>query len=297
MFNDVTVTDEWDQYLAFAYIGLHYTQVVVPLGTSIAPETFAKTIQILTESAIVEERNAMDSASISYIWISDQGKEDQIDPRTAVHILEMDVQLENNENFVDLRQMERVKESIIEIDKTSYGIKIIKSKRRGKFGWYAQSIKENNSGQSIRGNDSILLARVYFVDISKGNNSKREGIGRGREGVGDEIEDEEDKPESSSQEDIGFRGKRGQDGAKLFRNALGVSRLSRSAIRTIIDNWHVSWKRHVCALSAFWENMRRRGMREEQFTRIEKPYIIIAEKSLKSITKINSQSRFSGGRR
>lgn len=34
--------------------------------------------------------------------------------------------------------MERVKESIIEIDKTSYGIKIIKSKRRGKFGWYAQ---------------------------------------------------------------------------------------------------------------------------------------------------------------
>lgn len=36
------------------------------------------------------------------------------------------------------------------------------------------------------------------MDISKGNNSKREGIGRGREGVGDEIEDEEDKPESSS---------------------------------------------------------------------------------------------------
>ncbi|KAA6353999.1 MAG: hypothetical protein EZS28_050474, partial [Streblomastix strix] len=49
------------------------------------------------------------------------------------------------------------------------------------------------------------------------------------------------------------------------------------AIRSIIDNWHGSWRRHACALSAFWEYMKRKGMSVEQLARIDKPYIIIAE--------------------
>ncbi|KAA6369517.1 MAG: hypothetical protein EZS28_034956, partial [Streblomastix strix] len=53
--------------------------------------------------------------------------------------------------------------------------------------------------------------------------------------------------------------------------------LSRNAIKTIIDNWYGSWRRHACALSAFWEYMKRKGMSAEQLTRIDKPYIIIAE--------------------
>ncbi|KAA6370004.1 MAG: hypothetical protein EZS28_034468, partial [Streblomastix strix] len=116
-----------------------------------------------------------------------------------------------------------------------------------------------------------------MVDGIERNNSKGEGAGREREGIGDGVEDEEEESESSSGEDIGFRGKRGQDGAKLFRNALEASGLSRNAIISIIDNWHGSWRRHACALSAFWEYMKRKGMSVEQLARIDKPYIIIAE--------------------
>ncbi|KAA6382843.1 MAG: hypothetical protein EZS28_021626, partial [Streblomastix strix] len=80
-----------------------------------------------------------------------------------------------------------------------------------------QDNKENNRGESLRNNDSTTFARVSLVDITKGDNSEREGVGRKREGVRDGIEDVEEESESSSGEDIGFRGKRGQDGARLFR--------------------------------------------------------------------------------
>ncbi|KAA6357185.1 MAG: hypothetical protein EZS28_047288, partial [Streblomastix strix] len=113
--------------------------------------------------------------------------------------------------------------------------------------------------------------------VIKGNNSERKGERREREGIGDWIEDEEEESKSSSGEDVGFRGKRGQDGARLFRSALEASGLSRNAIRSIIDNWHGSQRRHACALSAFSEYLRRKGMSIEQLTRIEKLYIIIAE--------------------
>ncbi|KAA6347400.1 MAG: hypothetical protein EZS28_052031, partial [Streblomastix strix] len=116
-----------------------------------------------------------------------------------------------------------------------------------------------------------------MVDGFERNNGQGEGIRREREGIRNGIEDEEEESESSSGEDVGFRGKRGQDGAKLFRNALEASGLSRNAIRSVIDNWHGSWRRHACALSAFWEYMKRKGMSVDQLARVEKPYIIIAE--------------------
>ncbi|KAA6388561.1 MAG: hypothetical protein EZS28_015913, partial [Streblomastix strix] len=72
-------------------------------------------------------------------------------------------------------------------------------------------------------------------------------------------------------------GRRGQDVARLFRAAFEASGLSRNAIRSIINNWHGSWRRHACALSAFWEYMRRKGISVEQLARIDKPYIIIAD--------------------
>ncbi|KAA6366853.1 MAG: hypothetical protein EZS28_037620 [Streblomastix strix] len=71
-----------------------------------------------------------------------------------------------------------------------------------------QSNKENSRGESSRNNDSSKLARISLVDVIEGNNSEREGIGREREGIRDGIEDEEEESESSSGEDIGFRGKR-----------------------------------------------------------------------------------------
>jgi hypothetical protein len=45
-FNHVAVTGELEKYLAFTHRGIHYTQVGMPFGISIAPRTFAKTIQI-----------------------------------------------------------------------------------------------------------------------------------------------------------------------------------------------------------------------------------------------------------
>ncbi|KAA6369041.1 MAG: hypothetical protein EZS28_035432 [Streblomastix strix] len=140
-----------------------------------------------------------------------------------------------------------------------------------------QSYKENNRRESVRDNDSTKLARLNMVDRVERNNGEGEGTRREREGIRDGIEDEEEESESSSGEDIGFRGKRGQDGAKLFRNALEASGLSRNAVKSIIDNWHGSWRRHACALSAFWEYMKRKGMSIEQLSRVEKPYIIYAE--------------------
>ncbi|KAA6373723.1 MAG: hypothetical protein EZS28_030750 [Streblomastix strix] len=140
-----------------------------------------------------------------------------------------------------------------------------------------QSNKENSRGESIGNNDSTPLARIALVDAVKGDSSERKRDRREREGIGDGIEDEEEESESSSGEDVGFRGKRGQDGARLFRSALEASGLSKNAIRSIIDNWHGSWRRHACALSAFWEYLRRKGMIIEQLARLEKPYIIIAE--------------------
>ncbi|KAA6352903.1 MAG: hypothetical protein EZS28_051570 [Streblomastix strix] len=75
-----------------------------------------------------------------------------------------------------------------------------------------QSNKKNNRGESLKKNDSTILAGVRLMDIIKGNKYEREGIGREREGIRDGTEDEEEKSESSSEEDISFRGKRGQDG-------------------------------------------------------------------------------------
>ncbi|KAA6362077.1 MAG: hypothetical protein EZS28_042396 [Streblomastix strix] len=48
-FNHVAVTGELEKYLAFTHRGVHYTQVGMPFGISIAPRTFAKTIQILID--------------------------------------------------------------------------------------------------------------------------------------------------------------------------------------------------------------------------------------------------------
>ncbi|KAA6393312.1 MAG: hypothetical protein EZS28_011165 [Streblomastix strix] len=45
-FNQVAVTGELKKYLAFTHRGIHYTQVGMPFGISIAPRTFSKTIQI-----------------------------------------------------------------------------------------------------------------------------------------------------------------------------------------------------------------------------------------------------------
>ncbi|KAA6370005.1 MAG: putative reverse transcriptase [Streblomastix strix] len=45
-FNHVAVTGELEKYLAFTHRGIHYTQVRMPFGISIAPRTFAKTIHI-----------------------------------------------------------------------------------------------------------------------------------------------------------------------------------------------------------------------------------------------------------
>ncbi|KAA6395020.1 MAG: hypothetical protein EZS28_009453 [Streblomastix strix] len=42
----------------------------------------------------------------------------------------------------------------------------------------SQGNKENNRGESLRNNDSTMLARVSLVDTAKGNNSEREGVGR-----------------------------------------------------------------------------------------------------------------------
>ncbi|KAA6354725.1 MAG: hypothetical protein EZS28_049748, partial [Streblomastix strix] len=119
--------------------------------------------------------------------------------------------------------------------------------------------------------------RISLVGVIKGNNYEREGIERGREGTGDETEDGGEESESSNREDIGFRDKLRQNGARLFRNALKAFGLSINAIRSIIDSWHGSCRRHACALSAFWEYMKRKGMSVEQLARIDKPYIIIAE--------------------
>ncbi|KAA6401173.1 MAG: hypothetical protein EZS28_003300 [Streblomastix strix] len=138
-------------------------------------------------------------------------------------------------------------------------------------------ISWEEEGESLRNNDSTMLAWVGLVDIVIGNNSERDGIGRKREGIGDGIEDQEEESESLSGEDISFRGKQGQDGARLFRNALEASGFSRNAIRSIIGDWHGSWRKHVCVLSAIWKYLRRRGISEGQLTRIDKPYIIIAE--------------------
>ncbi|KAA6369307.1 MAG: hypothetical protein EZS28_035166, partial [Streblomastix strix] len=140
-----------------------------------------------------------------------------------------------------------------------------------------QSNKENSRGESSGNSNSTPLARIALVDAVKGDSSERERSRREREGFGDGSEDEEEESESSSGEDVGFRGKRGQDGARLFRSALEASGLSRNAIRSIIDNWHGSWRRHACALSAFWEYLIRKGVSIEQLARVEKPYIIIAE--------------------
>ncbi|KAA6353834.1 MAG: hypothetical protein EZS28_050639 [Streblomastix strix] len=71
-----------------------------------------------------------------------------------------------------------------------------------------QDNKENNRGENLKNNDSILLAGVGLMDTVKGNNSAREAVGSEREGIRDRIEDEEEESESSSGEDIGFRGKR-----------------------------------------------------------------------------------------
>ncbi|KAA6379739.1 MAG: hypothetical protein EZS28_024734 [Streblomastix strix] len=140
-----------------------------------------------------------------------------------------------------------------------------------------QSNKENSRGESSGNSNSTPLARIALVDAVKGDSSERERSRREREGFGDGIEDEEEESESSSGEDVGFRGKREQDGARLFRSALEAYGLSRNAIRSIIDNWHGSWRRHACALSAFWEYLSRKGVSIEQLARIEKPYIIISE--------------------
>ncbi|KAA6371685.1 MAG: hypothetical protein EZS28_032787, partial [Streblomastix strix] len=76
-----------------------------------------------------------------------------------------------------------------------------------------QGNKENNRGESLWNNDSIKLARLSLMDVIEGNNSEREGIRREQEGIRERIVDEEEESESSSGENIGFRGKRGQDGA------------------------------------------------------------------------------------
>ncbi|KAA6391809.1 MAG: hypothetical protein EZS28_012667 [Streblomastix strix] len=123
-----------------------------------------------------------------------------------------------------------------------------------------QSNKENSRGESSRNSNSTTLARIVLVDTVKGDSSERERSGRERKGFRDGSEDEKEESESFSGEDVGFRDKRGQDGARLFRSVLEVSGLSRNAIRSIVDNWHGSWRRHACALSAFWEYLRRKGV-------------------------------------
>ncbi|KAA6343099.1 MAG: hypothetical protein EZS28_052334, partial [Streblomastix strix] len=83
---------------------------------------------------------------------------------------------------------------------------------RGGFeGLYGNKV--NNRRESLGSNDSTKLARVSLVDAAKENNSEREGVGRKREGVRDGTECEEQESESFSGKDVGFKSKRGQDGA------------------------------------------------------------------------------------
>ncbi|KAA6398568.1 MAG: hypothetical protein EZS28_005906 [Streblomastix strix] len=47
-FNNIAITGELDKYLVFTHTQIHYTQVGMSIGISVAPKTFAKTIQITT---------------------------------------------------------------------------------------------------------------------------------------------------------------------------------------------------------------------------------------------------------
>lgn len=66
-----------------------------------------------------------------------------------------------------------------------------------------------------------MMAAVSLEDIVKGNNNKRESVGREWEGISDGIEDEDEQAESSSGEEIVFRGKRGYNGSKRISKRFG----------------------------------------------------------------------------
>ncbi|KAA6382032.1 MAG: hypothetical protein EZS28_022441 [Streblomastix strix] len=74
-FNHKAITGELDKYLVFTYRQIHYAQVGMSIGISVAPKTFAKTIQITTScfsigkaKALYHLRKAIDSI----IWIEQE---------------------------------------------------------------------------------------------------------------------------------------------------------------------------------------------------------------------------------
>ncbi|KAA6370924.1 MAG: hypothetical protein EZS28_033550 [Streblomastix strix] len=75
-----------------------------------------------------------------------------------------------------------------------------------------------------------------MVGNTLNDNGKSRGNGKQRGGLDQRNENSEEESESSSGEDIGFRGQQCKEGATLFRQVLKQSGLSNDAVQTIIDN-------------------------------------------------------------
>ncbi|KAA6381327.1 MAG: hypothetical protein EZS28_023145 [Streblomastix strix] len=86
---------------------------------------------------LAREGNRMDSVGIQEIWMGDQREQEQIEAGLAICIPGMDVQLNNNGNLAYQREKEGIEGTDSKIDSVNNGIKALKDKKRGKFGWQA----------------------------------------------------------------------------------------------------------------------------------------------------------------
>ncbi|KAA6399768.1 MAG: hypothetical protein EZS28_004717, partial [Streblomastix strix] len=86
---------------------------------------------------LTREGDRMDSVGIQKIWMGDQREQKQSEAGIAICVPGMDVQLSNNGDLANQREKEGIEGINSKIDNINNGVKALKDKKRGKFGWQA----------------------------------------------------------------------------------------------------------------------------------------------------------------
>ncbi|KAA6377773.1 MAG: hypothetical protein EZS28_026697 [Streblomastix strix] len=122
----------------------------------------------------------MDSERIQEIWMGDQREQKQIGAGLAICVPMVDVQLNNNENLIDQREKEGIVDTSSKIDKTKNGIKALKDKQHGKFGWQASifhSVIQTRRTTSIA-NKQVNEQSSENIGLDERNDSNQEMLDR-----------------------------------------------------------------------------------------------------------------------